>query len=400
MNLRFEKNFTQQESIPEEGIKKAVELMRSGRLHRYNVLAGELSETSLLEVEYSNWQGSKYCLACSSGGIAIQLALRSLGVKHGDKILANAFTLAPVPGAIENVGAIPVLVEIDKNYLIDLKDLKAKAKDTGAQYLLLSHMRGHISDMDKVTEICSEYKIKLIEDCAHTMGAKWRGINAGNFGIVAAFSTQTYKHINSGEGGFLTTNDEEVAAKSIIHSGSYMLFERHKSSPSKEVFEKIKLETANFSGRLDNLRASILRPQIHLIEKNVVRWNVLYKELFERLKSAEGIVIPNRVQEEFFVGSSIQFRLEKLDRSLIPKFIQNCLNRGVELKWFGDKNPVAYTSRYDSWKYIKKIDHLPRTIEILSETLDMRIPLTFDKEDCKIISDIIIEELKNIKIKV
>ncbi|GIR97360.1 MAG: hypothetical protein CM15mP100_5800 [Alphaproteobacteria bacterium] len=68
--------------------------------------------------------------------------------------------------------------------------------------------------------------MKLVEDCAHTMGAKWRGIRSGNFGDVAAFSTQTYKHMNSGEGGFLTTDDDEMAARAIINSGSYMLYER------------------------------------------------------------------------------------------------------------------------------------------------------------------------------
>jgi len=397
METRFKKNFTQQEAIPEDGIKRALELMKSGRLHRYNVLPDELSEASQLEVEYAKWQESKYCLACSSGGIAIQLALRSLGVKTGDKVLANAFTLAPVPGAIENLGAIPILVEIDKNYHIDIDDLKLKAEESGSQFLLLSHMRGHISDMDKLMSVCKNYNIKLIEDCAHTMGAKWRGVRSGNFGKVAAFSTQTYKHINSGEGGFVTTDDEEIAAKCIIHSGSYMLYDRHQSSPSREIFEKIKLKTANFSGRLDNLRASILRSQLPLIEKNSERWNDLYKQLSSNLNDVEGIEIPKRRQEEFFVGSSIQFRVEKLNQNSIPKFIKNCFKRGVELKWFGDKNPIAYTSRYDSWKYIKSIPRLPKTINVLSTTLDMRIPLTFNKEDCNIIAKIIIEELKKIE---
>ena len=133
---------------------------------------------------------------------------------------------SPVPGAIHNVGAKPVLVDIDVNYHVDLDDLAAKAKASNAKYLLLSHMRGHIADMDKVVALCAEHDISLIEDCAHTMGAKWRGIRSGNFGKVAAFSTQTYKHMNSGEGEFLTTNDPEIAARAVVSSGSYMLYGR------------------------------------------------------------------------------------------------------------------------------------------------------------------------------
>ena len=394
--LIFEKSFTQQEPIPEDGISKAVNVLNSGRLHRYNVVKGELSETSLLEEEYANWQGSRYCIACTSGGFAIQLALRSIGIKSGTKVLANAFTLAPVPGAIQNVGAKPVFVETDENYHIDLNDLHLKAKSSNAKFLLLSHMRGHIVNMEKLMKICDQYEIHLIEDCAHTMGAKWDQVRSGNFGKVAAFSSQTYKHINSGEGGFLITNDDDIAAKAVILSGSYMLFDRHISIPPKDVFDKIKLHTPNYSGRLDNLRAAILRSQIPLIESKVFLWNELYQTLYDKLSLIKCLTLPLRSSKEFYVGSSIQFRID-IAIEKIPNFISSCMKRGVELKWFGDKTPIGYTSRYDSWKYFKDIKKLPQTIKILKNTLDMRIPLTFNKNDCNQIVDIIADELKSIK---
>jgi len=96
----FTGSFTQQESIPEEGIEAAVAVMRSGRLHRYNTAPGEVAETALLEQEFAAQVGAKYCLAVASGGYAMATALRALGVRHGDRVLTNAFTLAPVPGAI------------------------------------------------------------------------------------------------------------------------------------------------------------------------------------------------------------------------------------------------------------------------------------------------------------
>lgn len=398
MENNFKKSFTQQEAIPQVGIDNAISVMQSGRLHRYNTSEGEDSVTSQLELLYSKWQGSKYCLACTSGGVAIQLALRSVGVKPGDNILANAFTLAPVPGAIENVGANPILVEIDENFHINIVDFIAKANASKSKFLLLSHMRGHITNMDKLVEICKSLKIQIIEDCAHTMGAKWDGKRSGNFGLVSAFSTQTYKHINSGEGGFLVTNDDEVIAKAIMHSGSYMLYEKHASSPNNDIFEKVKLKTANFSGRMDNLRSSILIPQLKDLDNKVIMWNNLYKELYDRLKTQDGIFIPNRDKREFYVGSSIQFRLKDFADKKIQDFIKNCKKRGVDLKWFGDKNPIAYTSRYDSWEYLENIPVLKNTLEILKTTLDMRIPLTFDNNDCRVIAEIIIEEFRKLKL--
>lgn len=389
----FTKPFTQQEAIPDAGIQQAIEILKHGRLHRYNVAAGEASEVSLLEQEYASWQGSRYCIATASGGQAIQLGLRVCGVKPDDKVLANAYTLAPVPGAIHGIGALPVLVEIDTDYHIDLSHLDEMARRSGAKTLLLSHMRGHIADMEALMAIARTYDIKVVEDCAHTMGAKWQGKRSGNFGHVAAFSTQTYKHMNSGEGGFLTTDDDEMAARAIIHSGSYMLYDRHGTLPPDEVFEKIKLETANFSCRMDNLRATIIRSQMPHLEQNIQRWNRLYDTLFSAFAVIEGIDIPKRRQAEFYVGSSIQFRLNALAPNDIPAFLERCARRGVELKWFGADQPAAFTSRYDSWRYIKELPELPATKAALEKTVDMRIPLTFDTDDCKIIAEIIADEV-------
>ena len=389
----FSKPFTQQEQIPDAGIDRAVEIMKTGRLHRYNLVANEDSEASSLEVEFARWQEVDYCLACTSGGYAIQLALRVCGVKPGDKVLANAYTLAPVPGAIHNVGGEPVLVDIDENYHIDFDDLDSKAAASGVKFLLLSHMRGHIADMDRVVEICTKYGICLIEDCAHTMGAKWRGVRSGNFGTVAAFSTQTYKHMNSGEGGFLTTNDAEIAARAVVSSGSYMLYGRHGAIPAEDIFQKVRLHSPNYSGRMDQMRAAILRAQLPLLEDNLMRWNVLYDRLHARLSAMQGVIIPQRKQEEFYVGSSIQFRVDSIACENIPAFIAACNARGVELKWFGEDEPKAYTSRYDSWRYIDDIPVLPMTLKILEKTLDMRVPLTFTAEDCDVIADIIEDEL-------
>ncbi|UCH41164.1 MAG: DegT/DnrJ/EryC1/StrS family aminotransferase, partial [Gammaproteobacteria bacterium] len=108
---KFSKPFTQQEAIPEAGIEQALAVMRSGRLHRYNTIGDELSEAALLEREYAAYMSQQFCLACTSGGYALHIALKAAGLQPGETVLSNAFTLAPVPGAINNAGGKPVLVE-------------------------------------------------------------------------------------------------------------------------------------------------------------------------------------------------------------------------------------------------------------------------------------------------
>ena len=168
----FDKSFTQQEAIPADGIEAAVSVLNSGRLHRYNTGPDEVSEVAQLEEEYAAYQGAAFCLAVTSGGQAMQIALRAAGMKPGDPILANAYTLAPVPGAIYACGGVPVFVEIGPDWLTDLDDLRAKAAESGARFFMLSHMRGHIADMDAITAICAEFGITLIEEAARVVEAR------------------------------------------------------------------------------------------------------------------------------------------------------------------------------------------------------------------------------------
>ena len=392
----FTKSFTQQEPISEAAIARAVAVMRSGRLHRYNTAPGEESEAALLEQEFAAYMGVAFCLACASGGYAMHIALRSAGLAQGDPVLCNAFTLSPAPGAIDNAGGRPVLVETTEDYTIDLVDLERKAEASGATMLMLSHMRGHIADMDAVIEICGRHGITLIEDCAHTLGARWKGRLSGSFGTAACFSSQTYKHLNSGEGGLLTTTDPELMARAVVHSGSYMLYGRHLAAPREDQFRAIRLETPNYSGRMDNLRAAILRVQLGELEGNCRRWNRLYGVLDAGLRGLPGIRLPARPQHEAFVGSSIQFSLTGLDEEAVRTFIDGCAGRGVEIKWFGEAEPRAFTSRYDSWRYIDPLDDLPATRRALAGLCDMRVPLTFDEDDCRLIVAIIADVLAKV----
>ncbi|TRD22872.1 DegT/DnrJ/EryC1/StrS family aminotransferase [Palleronia caenipelagi] len=387
---RFTKSFTQQAPIPDAAMDAAMAVMRTGRLHRYNTLGDELSETMLLEREYAEWQGAPYCLAVASGGQAMQIALRAAGVAPGDPVLTNSFTLAPVPGAIAAIGGQAVLVEITPDLVLDLEDLERKASQSGARHVLLSHMRGHLCDMERLAELADRLSLTVIEDCAHTMGASWNGRKSGNFGLAGCFSTQTYKHINSGEGGLLTSDDAEFMARATMLSGSYMMYARHGAGPASEVYDQIRLETPNMSARMDNLRAAILRPQLRELEANIDAWNARHDLIARMLTRCTAIRVPARPSVERYVGSSIQFRLPGITPETARSFVAGLAERGVEIKWFGAAEPVGFTSDHHSWRYVAP-QKLPATDAILSGLFDMRLPLTFSLEDCALLGELIVE---------
>lgn len=384
----FTGNFTQQAPLAEAAITAANAVLAHGRLHRYNTAPGEISEAAALEQDFAAIMGARYCLAVASGGYAIGLALRALGVGAGDRVLSNAFTLAPVPGAIAGVGAVPVLVDVTAQLTIDLDDLAAKARTSGARVLLLSHMRGHICDMDALMALCDDAGIVVVEDCAHTMGASWAGVPSGRHGRIACYSTQTYKHINSGEGGLLISDDADAMARAIMLSGSYMHYDRHLAAPPPDAFAQLRYDMPNLSGRMDNLRAAILRPQLAELAQNCAEWTARYRVVEQGLRDVAGLALIERPQAEGFVGSSIQFLLPDWPDAEIAALVDACARRGVELKWFGAPEPVGFTARYDSWRYAAP-PALPRSDAILRVLLDMRLPLSFSLADCAQIARII-----------
>ncbi|PWS34512.1 aminotransferase [Falsiroseomonas bella] len=380
--------------VPEEAIAAAAALLRGGWLHRYGETLGDSSDAALLEEEFAAALGARYCVGVNSCGSAMFLALLGSGVRPGDRVLMNGFTLSPVPGAIAHAGAEPVIVEVTQDLVIDLDDLARQARASGARHLLLSHMRGHIADMDRLMTLCDELGMSVIEDCAHTMGARWAGRPTGRFGRAGCFSLQSYKHVNAGEGGLLVTDDEDLAARAILASGSYMLYGQHRARPSKEVFARWKDLTPNFSLRLSSLAAAVARPQLRLLAERARVWSDRHARLAALLGAIPGIRLPHRPQQEEHVQSSIQFAAPGLDPERFRRFLAGCRARGVFLKWFGAEAAEGYTSAPRHWRYLRDARTPPHTEAILATLCDMRIPLSLPAEACGSIAAIVAEELE------
>jgi len=392
MRARLDFDLATPEAPPEASIDAAIKLLKSGFLFRYAEMGAEGNEAALLEQEFAAVLGRKYCVAVNSGGSAIFLALKAAGVQPGDKVLLNAFTLAPVPGAIEHLHAESVLVEINGRLVIDPTDLRAKAMASGAKFLLMSHMRGHVADMDAVQDICEDLGIKMIEDCAHTTGATWNGRQTGQFGLAGAFSSQSYKQFNTGEGGLIVTDDADLAAQAILMSGSYMLYPQHSAAPSEDIFARWKGTMANHSMRMSALVAAILRPQLPLLPARNERWREIHDRIADRLQTHQFIRLPKRPPEENYTPTSLQFFMEGLSQIQIEAVIADCAAYGVPIKFFGGDTPQGFTSRAPHWEYVSP-QPLPRSEAILGTLCDIRLPLGLSDTQADTLANVVLESL-------
>lgn len=393
---RLARDLTEPEPIPEAGIARACELMRSGRLFRYGEMGADQNDVALLEQEFAAFVGRRYCVAVNSGGAALCLALKVLDLQPGEPVLVNGFTLAPVPGAILHAGGRPVLVEIGPDYVIDCADLRAKARASGARILLLSHMRGHIADMDAVMAACDELGLLLVEDCAHALCAAWDGRAIGTFGAAAAFSAQTYKHLNAGEGGFLVLDEDDRAARAILHAGSYMLHAQHRSAPPPEVITAWEERTPNFSMRMTALAAALLRPQLHDLPRRAARWNAIHDRLGAAIARSQHVRLPPRSPKERYGATSVQFSLLGFDDAEIAAVLERCAARGLPIKWFGAGRQRGFTSAPRHWRYAGEQGAMAQTHAVLAGLCDIRTPLSLTDEDCDLAAEILREAIETV----
>eukprot|EP00947_MAST-08B_sp_MAST-8B-sp1_P002180 g2180.t1 len=349
-------DFSAPEPLPPASKQRVTQLLESGRLFRYQ----GIDDVADLEREFATYIGSRYAVACNSGGGAIFLALRALGVKPGDPVLLSSHTLAPVPGAVVHAGAKPIFVDTDPATLsMCLVDLENKAKASGAKVALVSYMRGRVPDIDRMLEIAGRHGLELVEDCAHTLGATWKSDasggdgskHIGTFGAVGCWSLQTNKAINSGEGGLLSTDREDLAAYLTVATGSYGHFALNGASPDPDYLKKVYTSFPNFSMRLNAIAAALALPQLgSVLDGKVARWAENIKALRSVLDACPHTRIVGVDPRYSPAWSSVQFDLLGFSPAMIAKFVQRTAGRGIPLAWFGGAWK-GFTSTLKDWHF-------------------------------------------------
>ena len=174
-----------------------------------------------LERRFAAFHDAKYGIALANGTVSLEIALTAAGIKPGDEVIVPPITFVASATAVARVGATPVFVDIDPQ-TIDLNpDLIEQSITERTRAIVAVHFAGHPVDLDRVVPLCDQYKLTLIEDCAHAHGASWNEQRVGSFGKFGSFSFQASKNMTAGEGGILITNDPDLAerARSISNQG-------------------------------------------------------------------------------------------------------------------------------------------------------------------------------------
>jgi len=384
--------------IPLEGIQEAVSVMETGRLYRYNVMPGEKSVVSKCEEEIAAYTGHKYCVGLNSCGSAIMLMMKCTGLEQGGEVLSNAFTFGAVPSAIEHAGGKAVYVESNYEHVMCVEDLEKKlVMYPNAKHVLVSHMRGKVGDMKAIADACKRHDAILLEDCAHSLGVLYDGEHSGHIGVASAISAQSYKMINSGEGGFLLTDDPDIAAKCAVYAGAYeSLNSKHTTVPGPEYFKEYPTTIPNYSIRMSNLAAAVIRPQIKTLDERTEKYNKRYHDLVEKLEGsnmAKYMSIPKLTPEVTrMVHDSIQINLSKdLSEGQINAFLKECSAHGLPVELFGHKSNAR---NFVNWEFAPAEDPLPMTAEMLKRAVDCRMPLMWDDSDFEDLANVIIESLE------
>jgi len=354
-------------------------------VYRYGRKAHRDSEAAVVESEFAALLGRKFALAVNSGGSAILLALLAAGVRPGDDVLLPAFTFTAVTSAVVLAGARPVFVDCRENYCVDPIDLEKKLLG-GARFLLLSYMRGHVADLDRIIALCERQGVKLIEDCAHSLGTKWRGRQTGVFGVASCFSFQD-KLINAGEGGFVATDDPDLYMRAVIMSGCYdELWRTHASRP--ETANAFEGRLPQFSMRMSNIVAAIIRPQLAEIEERVATYQHLLGPIRERLARNAAFRLPQLDSNARFVSDTLQFQVLSLPEPELEGYLQRVRAQGVPLMGFGvgERNDRSYWN----WRYVSEpaLDGL-RARHFLLRTFDVRLRTTMSGATATRIADVL-----------
>ena len=371
------------EPIPKAARAAIDELLQSGDLFRYT--APENAPVALLEAEFADLLGAKYALAVASCSAALFLSLKALQLPRDARVLIPAFTFAAVPSAVVHANCLPVLCEVGDNYRIDLADFQAKLPSVDA--VLISHMRGHTSNMDVIAQHCAARDIPLIEDAAHSLGTTWRGSNIGTIGKIGCFSFQSYKMLNAGEGGNLISDDPDVIARAVIMSGAYE--HNWKKHPVlHDAFAKWQNQLPLYNTRLSNLSAAVIRPQLPELARRVRDGLANHDYIAEKLNTSRNLHVPAPLPQERRAPDSIQFNLVGMSDQQVARFTSTAAAQGVGVQIFGKSTDNARA--FWNWQFLGELPDLPKTRAMLSRACDVRLPVHLSQSDLDVIADILL----------
>lgn len=303
-----------QPNIPPQAIENAVEVLKSGNLVQGKYVAK-------FEKAICHYLNTKHAVLVSSGTAALHLSLMSLGIKEGDEVILPAFTFPATANVVELVRAKPVLVDVnlsdfclDTTKIIDNITPQTKA-------IIPVHEFGQSVKMDDVIEIANKYNLKIIEDAACALGAKFEKKFAGTFGNLGCFSFHPRKAITTGEGGVVVTDNDKLAEKLIA-------LRNHGLCASNGKYD---LKFIGLNYRMTDFQAALGLYQLEKLEDNISYRIVIARGYDKYLSKVKWIKIPQTINNRRMIYQTYHILLDDfIDRNSLINYLQTC---GVEVNY-------------------------------------------------------------------
>lgn len=272
------------QSISEEDIQAVVDVLRSD----YLTTGPKIKE---FEKKVADYVGAKYAVAIANGTAALHAACFAAHIKEGDEVITTPITFAASSNCVLYSGGTPVFADIDqKTYNISPKEIEKKIT-SNTKAIIPVHYTGQPCDMDAINEIAKKHNLVVIQDAAHALGADYKGKKIGSIGDMTTFSFHPVKHITTGEGGMIVTNNEEYYKRLVLfrsHGITRDSTQLHKNQ-GDWYYEQLDL---GYNYRITDIQCALGVSQMNRLDNFVARRRELVKRYNEAFSKGKDIVIP------------------------------------------------------------------------------------------------------------
>jgi dTDP-4-amino-4,6-dideoxygalactose transaminase len=369
--------------IHDDDVRAAEAALRRRLYFRYDHRDYADTATGALEADLCAALGTAHALACASGTTAIALGLWALGLPPGSPVACPAFTFSATPSAILLAGHRPVLVECDENLHMDVADLRRRLTPD-VRAVVVVHMRGFASDMPAIRAVADEHGVPVVEDAVPALGVRLGGRSVGTFGALGAFSTQSDKSLNTGEGGFVISDDPELYARAVVYSGAYEgRMARHFPAGAPPIDD---FGLPIFGVRMDEIRAALARAMLTRLPERLAAHRRNYTHVADGLADLDAIALRRPVAPDAFLGEALVFRIPGAGQPDTSWFAAALRAEGFDARALGDATDPNVRAFWN-WGFMFRSpaearDAYPVTSRYLAEAVDVPLSANLTPSDC------------------
>ena len=335
------------------------------------------------EEKFAKYVGSKYAVALSNCTTALHLAMVVSGIKDGDEVICPSMSYVATANCIKYVNAIPVFAEVNDQYNLDIIDVE-KRITSKTKAILLVHQIGMPADIDAFKALCNKYNLKLIEDAACAAGSAYKGNKIGSHSDLVCFSFHPRKVITTGDGGMITTNNEEYAKRiKLLRQHAMSVSDRERHSASKIIFEDhVEL---GYNYRMTDIQAALGIKQLEKLDMIIEERRKIAMKYIDALKDVDCIRLPIEKQSYFSNYQSFSIFLKENCKISRNELMQQLFNKEIS-----SRRGIMTSHRETAYKDIVNNISLPVTENLCDNSII--IPLYFPMLDVDI--DKVISNLK------